>query len=537
MPPPPPPSKSYNLVLDSDSEDDDSDEEYHLREEYYRSYINANSVGALQDETPAKDSSRTIKGASSTAHVIPPDTELCLPPRPENDESSNQNSNSGSKKLTKSQKRRKQKRKKKKTTQQDQGNTKTTENSKGISFSSVSIRTFPRAFSGDTVPGHGGWPLGMKLDGHEDLDEISLDEYETNKQKELHERWMAILSSREKKAPGSPKCSSPSKRKKEQHETVTIDDEILRLVDGSYAIRDGNTNENTQSQQSETIVYESRQWDYRSKLKNPLFRSVSEDERHAIFLEASGTDPTKDAECHNHSSSNCSTSQNHRRSRSNSVGNHSHNNGDSRRSRSNSVGNHDIGNSIKGVFNKEYSQAMVHHVRNELEQIRIERNKSGATGCNCRKLVVYLPPKDGSGGKKAQHRRLKPSKVVSELKKRHLYDSTVAASSRDEMEKLLHKVVESEPCCKDEDCFCVRNGIVCQADACSCWHNSHVHAKHTSDIDGHPLTNDDIRKRCGNPLGTYLVDVDTIDGYRKKVITQIKQNGDYKFVCQPTQDS
>ena len=169
---------------------------------------------------------------------------------------------------------------------------------------------------------------------------------------------------------------------------------------------------------------------------------------------------------------------------------------------------------------------MVHHVRNELEQLRFERNKSGATGCNCRKLVVYLPPKDGSGGKKAQHRRLKPSKVVQELKKRNLYDDSVAAMSRDQMEKLLHKTVESEPCCRDESCFCFRNGIICQADACSCWHDSHVHAKHSS---GDPLTNDEIRKRCGNPLGTYLVDMDAIDSYRAEMI---KQASDL-FICQP----
>ena len=161
---------------------------------------------------------------------------------------------------------------------------------------------------------------------------------------------------------------------------------------------------------------------------------------------------------------------------------------------------------------------MVHHVRNELENVRFERNKSGATGCNCRKLVVYLPPKDGSGGKKAQHRRLKPSKVVQELKKRHLYDPSIALMSREQMEKILHKAVEKEPCCRDDDCFCVRNGIICQADACSCWHDSHVHVKNNSGSNGTVLSNDDIRKRCGNPLGIYLVDTEGIDRYRKEVI-------------------
>ena len=159
------------------------------------------------------------------------------------------------------------------------------------------------------------------------------------------------------------------------------------------------------------------------------------------------------------------------------------------------------------------------HVRNELEQLRNERNKSGATGCNCRKLNVYLPPKDG-GGKKAQHKRLKPSKLHQELKKRNLFD---ASMSREDMEKLLHKTIEEEPCCRDEDCFCVRNGINCQADACSCWHDSHVHVKRYSDSG--PLSNQDIQTRCGNPLGMYVVDLDGIDQYRNKIVTNQQEGG------------
>ena len=360
----------------------------------------------------------------------------------------------------------------------------------------------------------------MKLDGYSDLDVVPIEEYETRKQDELHGRWMELLSKREHETPDSPsKGSSPCKKKKDKEKA--IDEQIIHLVDGSTA-GDENSSNGSYSTSNKKTIYESRQWDYRSRVRNPLFGMLTEDERHAVFLEASGTDPNSIAE-----SPPKSPSKN-RRKRSNSVGNHGHN-GNGQRSRSNSFANHETTNSIKGKFNEEYSQAMVHHVRNELEQIRFERNKSGATGCNCRKLVVYLPPKDGSGGKKAQHRRLKPSKVVQELKKRNLYDESVAAMSREQMEKLLHKTVESEPCCRDESCFCVRNGIICQADACSCWHDSHVHAKHSSGSNGETLTNNDIRKRCGNPLGTYLVDMDAIDSYRSE---KIKQASDM-FICQP----
>jgi hypothetical protein len=424
-----------------------------------------------------------------------------------NDESP-QNLEKG-KKLTKNQKKKRQRRKKKKAAAQER---KAEESSRHVSFTDVAIRAFPRAFSADSVPGHGGWPLGMKLEGYEDCEKIPVEEYETSKQNQLRERWIAILSAREKKITGSPsKCSSPSKSSspsKKKKEKPVVDEQTIRLIDGITTDKDNDT-------PTTNIAYETRQWDYRSRLKNPLFGMLSEDERHAIFLESSGIDPTFATDNHN-------PKKNSGRARSYSVGNHNHS-GSSPRARSKSFGNqHDLENSIKGKFNEEYNQAMVHHARNELEQIRIERNKSGATGCNCRKIVVYLPPKDGSGGKKAQHRRLKPSKVVQELKKRHLYDSSVAAMSREQMEKLLHKVVENEPCCRDESCFCFRNGINCQADTCSCWHDSHVHAKRNSGSNVDALSNDDIRKRCGNPLGTYVVDMVAIDAYRADTLKQTK---------------
>jgi hypothetical protein len=526
-------------VLDSDSSDD-SEDEFRYRQEYnatreklktvapsrvYDVWENDNAevyenpsqpvlAKQLFDSVP-KEPTPLVLQSSAPTH----EEEGHQSCKPVNDQSHQNNKET---KLSKNRKRRQ--RRKKKNNSQKQGNEEDSrnqeENSKRVYFSDVTVRTFPRAFSADTVPAHGGWPLGMEVEGYEDVDKVPLEEYESSKQNRLCERWMAMLSTRDnnKTPPGSPskgsssKGSSPSKKKKEKEKG--IDKEVIRLIDVDANVNDCGVNDGHDARPTNTI-YESRQWDYR-RFKNPLFGSVSEDQRHAIFLEASGTDASAIIESQNHNNK-----KNAGRTRSNSMGNHSHNSS-SPRSRSNSLGNHDLGNSMKGKFNEEYTQAMVHHVRNELEQIRFERNKSGATGCNCRKLVVYLPPKDGSGGKKAQHRRLKPSKVVQELKKRHLYDPSVASMSREQMEKILHKAVENEPCCRDDNCFCARNGIICQADACSCWHDSHVHAKHSSGSSSHVLTNDDIRKRCGNPLGTYLVDSEAIDRYRIDIIKQTK---------------
>ena len=488
MPPPPPPSKSYLLVLDSDSSDE-SDAEYRSRQEY------------------AKRAPERI-----TTILPPPPPPRSASPLPVESQQSPSEGQSPEK-LTKSQRKRRQRRKKKKNARKKENQeVKSGDDCKHVSFSDVSIRAFPRAFSGDTVPAHGGWPLGMKLEGYDDFDKVPVEEYETMKQNHLHERWMAILSAADNKAAlspkSSPKNSSPSKVKREKDRI--IDDQIIRLVNGSADINSSGRKDGNCSAPA-NIVYESRQWDYR-RVKNPLFRSVSEDERHLIFLEASGTDPKIFKDVQSPKNSNKSG-----RTRSNSMGNHCQGVRNTR-SRSKSFSDHDLENGVKGKFNEEYNQAMVHHVRNELEQIRFERNKSGATGCNCRKLVVYLPPKDGSGGKKSQHRRLKPSKVVQELKKRDLYDSSVASMSRDKMEKMLYKAVEKEPCCRDDACFCIRNGINCQADACSCWHDSHVHVKHSDGV----LANDDIRKRCGNPLGIYVVDTEAIDTYRVDVMKKKK---------------
>jgi len=560
MPPPPPPSKSYLLVFDSDSSDN-SEDEYRFQQQHYKTrreiikpdpHPQVFDVGE-SDLAEVDKNSPEFGTEQSFDSVTKEPTQLVLssPPSHEEEAEKEQSSelvedqNCTNKKLTKNQKKRRSRRKKKKASQKalDEKHGATAENSRRVSFSNVAIRAFPRAFSEDTVPGHGGWPLGMKLDGYNDLDEIPVEDYESDRQNKLCERWKAILSLRDKKTSSPSKSSSPSKRsspsKKKKETDKVVDEQTIRLVEGNVSLNSCGENGNGNTTPTNTI-YESRQWDYRMRLKNPLFFSLSEDERHALFLEASDADSSVTKEGQNYYKGNDGG-----RTRSNSMGNHNHNLSSiscNTRSRSNSLGNHDIGNSIKDKFNEEYSQAMVHHYRNELEQIRFERNKSGATGCNCRKLVVYLPPKDGSGGKKANHRRLKPSKVVQELKKRHLYDSKVAAMSREQLERYLHKIVEKEPCCRDDNCFCVRNGLNCQADACSCWHNSHVHAKPNNGSNDHTISNDEIKKRCGNPLGMYAVDTEGIDRYRAEKIKQTMLHqqeaiASGELFCQVVQDS
>jgi hypothetical protein len=328
--------------------------------------------------------------------------------------------------------------------------------SKSVQFSDVSIRDYARCFGLDAVPGDGGWPLGLELSDYTEGPTIPIDEYEQEKQVRLQERWERVQS----------KCS----------------DDVVTIMNKSSS-------------------FETRMWIKRG-IKNPLFRIVSEDERQALLL---GTSESWDEDISQSIScdiSSLSSSPPKNRLRSNSV------TSEKSRMRSNS---HD--------FNEKYDQVYVHHVRNELEQIRNSRTKEGATGCTCRKLFVYLPPKDGSGGKRSQYRRLKPSKLTAELKKRGLEDPKM---SREESEKVLHDAVEQEPCCWGDDCACSRNGINCQADACACWHNSHVNTKSTG---GAYLRPADIIKRCGNPNGMYTVNLDEINAFREKLLSSP--------ICQP----
>ena len=484
MPPPPPPSKSYLLVVDTDSEDEDE----------YR--VHQRPVLVTPTETPTIPTGPSVEKTSAGSR------------RPHLIEDEEEEEMIEEKKLTKSQKRNRRKRKNKKS----KSNASATPAADAavevkkltVSFSTVSTRKYARCFSGDAVPADGGWPLGMELDNYENGEELEVEDYEAKKQEELNERWQNVLESK--------KC----------------DEKII----ANMVKRPSGT----------PLVFETRQWDYRSKLKNPLFGILSEEQRQELFLEESTNQDSEDANIPpssppsqrrtrsdsfgSHPPPSPSKHSSKGRSRSNSFGSHPppspSKHSSKGRSRSNSFGSHPPpspkhsskrrSRSNSETFNEKYNQVYVHHVRNSLEQLRNERTKSGAIGCNCRKLTVYLPPKDGSGGKRAQHRRLKPSKLTQELKKRGLYDPSL---SREESELILHKAVEEEPCCRGDDCFCARNGIDCQADACSCWHDSHVHAKPSR---SGTLTIQDIKHRCGNPLGMVTVDLAEIDSFRSKIL-------------------
>lgn len=242
---------------------------------------------------------------------------------------------------------------------------------------------------------------------------------------------------------------------------------------------------------------ETRQWDYKFGKKNPLFRALPEKARmHRIMgTEEAPPSPPKKA---------ATSPTVGRRTRANSdLGNRPRNSAS--RSRSSSFSTRS--NSYSDDKDIDFE---ARHIMQELEQLRTWRSKRGSKGCTCRKLHVYIPP-PGSG-KKAAHRRMKVSKLKEELRARSALPSP--EGSRENMEQLLLKLVEQEPCC-GPSCECVQNGIECQSDACTCWHAAAHHVK-----DGTaPLRPSQIEERCGNSFGMVTVDSDMIDAYRAPFLT------------------
>ena len=358
------------------------------------------------------------------------------------------------------------------------------------------MREYERCLGLDGVPLDGGWPLGISPTIAKEYQAASsVDDFEERRQQELRERWVHVMN---KHGVAVENNTDANDLEKDPSATVVV------------------------SPPSPTEHLETRQYDYRKRInevtqstKNPLFGPLKEEDRMLLLNDSSSSlnDKNDDSSATSTSSSiPNSPRRNRNRARSNSM--HSVNDNTNiststnkrhhmttRRARANS----------EQLYSEHFTSTDVMHIQHELEQVRINRTLEGSTGCTCRKLDVYLPPPDG-GGKKAQHRRMKPQKVIEELRKRGKLPSNSQEMSRSELEQLLHNIVEEEPCCWGEDCSCRKDGIGCQADACSCWFESHQRKGHN-----HGAQDDDpsvkcIRERCGNNM--YAVDLDGIHHFR-----------------------
>jgi hypothetical protein len=268
----------------------------------------------------------------------------------------------------------------------------------------------------------------------------------------------------------------------EEVEAIPIDEfesERLRLLQERWKSKVKSEEEDDSPT---TLVLETRQWDYKkprdnygNSIRNPLFGPLTEEERHELIIHktlhttaSKGSSPTK------------------RRTQSMST----------------------------DLASGPYDPVLIRHIRNELEDLRVSRSSEGNAGCTCRKLHVHFPPKKGGGGKKSQHKRMNSNKVKEELRKRHLLPEKTV--TREELEQILYDAVQKEPCC-GPDCSCVRNGLSCQADACSCWYHSHNAGNEAAS------SIENIKTLCGNINGMYVVDFRAISSFRKDMICQVIQ--------------
>jgi len=478
MPPPPPPSKSYLLRFD----DTDSEEEDEGLSKLMASKLKIQQQQQQQQQPkllahPIKDKfivdpireehqiTNKQKSFIYVDHSIQEEGKESMNHHPEDDDrnddtatkilfnirSTNNNNNEDKEgavvKLTKEKKKRKRKRNRRKKQAVDvdvehetiDNNNK---NKRNVSFSSVSIRFMERELGGDGVPADGGWPLGISDTIKHEVDSMTVNDYEDYRRLELETRW------------------------KKNSSTDALLPEVL----------------------------ETRPWDYRKQrdektgrsIRNPLFRPLDEDERHALLIDQ----PMESLTSNNNNNQNSHP----KRSRSGSIDHPKRVRSGSidhpprMRSRSSSIDHCGI-----------YDPVHVRHVRRELEDLRVFRSNEGNSGCTCRKLQVPQ-------GKK---KRLSVSKVKDELRKRR-YKLPTQKITREELEQTLYKLVQEEPCCNDTNCTCIRNGIGCQADTCSCWSNVNPNCSSSS-----------IRELCGNKLGMYIVDTKHIRSYREDVIAKI----------------
>lgn len=183
----------------------------------------------------------------------------------------------------------------------------------------------------------------------------------------------------------------------------------------------------------------------------------------------------------------------------------------------------------------------IQHIQHDLETLRIRRSDPQNLGCSCRKLHVFLPGATDKSHhkKKGSNRRLPERKVREELRRRGLLrdeEGKPVHGTREEMERRLHDAIEKEPCCWGKDCPCVRSGIGCQADTCSCWHPGHdpggnskpAGGKDTKEDGGSRRVVDEsvekIERQCGNPNGMYVVNFGEILRHREKFVNSVRAN-------------
>lgn len=377
--------------------------------------------------------------------------------------------------------------------------------SKKVQFENVHVREYRRCIGTDGVPCDGGWPLGLSNEVVREYNVIGgIEEFEQQKQMELRRRWDKFVS----KHSGRNNSDGLDSVEERCFETRQLD------------FKKSNKGHNGDNGNNHLI----------GDGKNPLFKPSDEDDRkkmimrdYCITLEEiqkgfAEEEPSSHHPTEHHSDHDNKDHHKHHKHKKDKKST-------KRTTRSSSE--------TCEYEGTPFDPFDIRHIRNDLEQIR--NNRSAAfTGCSCRKPHFFLPfytahkeassPTNGGGssnGGKHKHKKdhkLPDRKLKEELRKRGKLKPN---QSRAEMEIELGNAIEKQGCCTSDDCECVKNGIECQADSCSCWYPQHQSISH-----GHhaPVTElpspEEMEAGCGNKNGIYIVKFGEIHNYRNTVLCQ-----------------
>jgi hypothetical protein len=344
--------------------------------------------------------------------------------------------------------------------------------SKAVSFGTVEEILFKRQVGGDRVPSKGLFPLGL---GELDCRGIihSVDEYCSRQQQELQLRLSSISSSLESSEPSptSVACSSPSATSLKKK----LSDACKRIV----------TSSDTASPSEVTL--ETRQFDFKMHSFNPLFQSVTEEERLVLLGPHIGVQPAPVAATATKGSTNADAHQNdHHQS---SSQNQNHMNHSSSGSHHHHHDSHNHGQPHHHSHHHPH-QHIVSEINKEVKDIRLSRENAG---CSCKSLKL-----DKLSNGKIKSELISRGNLIGICKKEE-----VEAMSKTDLTNAMRELIKVCELCTENNCECVQLGIPCSADVCGCM-------KHG--------------RKCANPEGRIVYDQKKVIEYRKKILEETVQS-------------
>ena len=438
----------------------------------------------------------------------------------------------------------------------------------------VDFHYFADAVGYGSVPNKGLHPLGLGIEieesrSHESVDEVEeirQASYKYQMEQKIHQE--AIDAEKAAAAPSSSRSRSNS---------MTQDTKRNASSDGNITGRRRSLsvgNDGKGEDVADTIVYETRQWDYKpSGATNPLFSSLPEEERiirllalqkasnsTAAATTSIGASPPQSPSrggstgCQSTTSDKETVSStlinNHHTNHTNSKKNKKKSNS---RSRSNSTTD-DIGHAINATTdtsrNRSYSSVSVGDENDDdktlaflHKEIRAIKNARSLVtkGCSCRpikvdKLSVSGLKKEVMNLFTATSRSRSSTMVLdTEVGDGNTTDGNVECvkvtdatcssdtqiytqddldnMSKNELTTLLKTKLLTCALCRDNNCECVADGVGCRGDTCECLRRVTKGKKNDDNNINH--------KSCDNPYGQLLFDSDNVKEYRRTILNAL----------------